>query len=351
LTSPHAQPLTQLRTSSIDGLLSGLATATREHPELPLYLDLSALAHLERPAGTILTNALVGTFGELPLRIALPASGSQTWLSQSGLAFALANRSGPTTLEGIDHPDELLAPWRQYWLPGAELTEEPAGEQPLFDPAEIGETENEPDVTGSHYAAFVDPHRSSRDVGSHPLNTFVWPWLDRLLPHHRPRHDRSGQRRRTLIEDIGHFVDETVRNIAQHAATSMPDVRSLLQVSVTRGGGTRSFDRIYVTVQDTGPGITSTARRKIDPVIRATIDDRQLLFKLFDGSLPPWGRGRGMGLPKVREICATHSGTLHVATQLTRLRAQRGRPRMVAWTNGVLLHGSVVVLMLPLSSK
>ena len=349
VAAPHAQQLTQLRTASVDDLLSDLATAEVTQPAIPFELDLSTLDRLERPAGAILSNALIGTFGSLPLRIKLPPASIPEWLEYSGLAFALANREGPTDLLGLDRPEDLVAPWREYWLPGAELVEEP-GSQPLFSPGIVGETETIPNITGSCCASFVDPHLSSADVGSHPLNTFVWPWLDRLLPGQRQKREGTGDRY-ALIEDIGRLVDETVQNVTQHAVTYGQDVRSLLQVAVTHGGGAKSFDRVYLAVQDTGPGIVSTARGKVDAVARASIDDQQLLFKLFDGSLPPWGRGRGMGLPKVLEICANHQGVLHVATQFTRLRAESARPPLVTWRNGVGLKGTVIVLMLPLTYK
>jgi len=198
------------------------------------------------------------------------------------------------------------------------------------------------------YAAFIDPHMSTDPViQDHPVNTVVWPWLGRLLPRARLGLSHRDSRE-SFIAEVGRLVTEMVLNVSQHAAPGRRDLRSIVHVSLTRGGGETSFDRLHLAVHDTGPGILSTARPKIRPDLSARIDDHQLLFKLFDGSLPPWDRARGMGLPKVVDICKRRKGSLLVASQTTRLRGQAQPPYLLTSRSDFNLHGTVLSVMLPL---
>lgn len=123
-------------------------------------------------------------------------------------------------------------------------------------------------------------------------------------------------------------------------------VRSLAQVAVTTGGhGTK----LYLSVQDTGPGIPTTARPKLADTPWTDIDDSRLMVGLLDGQLPPWGRGRGIGLPEVTETARKRRRQMLVASGRT--RCQFGpEGDIVATTCGFDLRGSVVAVMFPIPS-
>src|SRR4051812_46760854 len=80
-----------------------------------LGLDLSEFSALPRETAALLTNALLGTFGHADLRLRV-GDASLDWLYASGLAFAVANRPGPTVIEDREGRtiDER---WSQDWLP------------------------------------------------------------------------------------------------------------------------------------------------------------------------------------------------------------------------------------------
>jgi hypothetical protein len=349
--------LTHIRTTAVDDLLANWEGNLRAEPDRPLVLDLAELSQLERVAGLTLSCALLGSLGDAALILKLPPEPHLDWLLASGLAFAVANRSGRTALESESSSPPDLRVWKKAWTPGTVAawkgTQVDAADPrakatgTLFAPSSVGEPETVPDLYGPTFAAFVDPHLTRAETHDHPLSTVVWPWLDRLLPR-RPPTWHTKELRRRFIGDVGELLSEVVLNIAEHAAgRGASRLRSLVQVSVTRGGR-GSFDRLYLSVQDIGPGIAATARPKVDPTLRATLADHQLVFKLVDGSLPPWGRARGMGLPRVLSICQRHNGSLHVATKTTRLRGGQDANRLVSGPASFCLDGTLVALMLPL---
>lgn len=309
-------------------------------------LDLRQLNLIERSAGVLVSNALLGTFGECSLRVRLPSPADLDPLLATGLAFALANRPGPTVIESDDQ-DLDLDPWRRSWTP---ISNAPWALGQLFSPALAGETELVPDLEGASFAAFVNPHLAAAGMSqTHPLATVVWPWLDELLPGRTHKWPAARKERQRFIEDVGCLLSETVLNIAEHAIRrNAGTVHSLVQVAVTRGGN-EGFDRIYLSVQDTGPGITATARGKLPPIASASLTDHQLFFKLFDGSLPSWHRGRGLGLPDVLDIVRRRQGSASVTSLGSRLRAQAEAPRLTTGPGSFVLDGTVILLMLPLN--
>ena len=339
-----AQLAKQLRSQQVDDLLSDLQADAASRGKIEI--DLKTLGQVERAAGAILSNALVGTLGRLPLTIKVPAGSAIPWFEASGLAFAVANRPGPTFVEGAGvEPDN--ARWRRSWRPGNALPwrDLVGGDQAeLFDPSLTGETGVRPSLYGPGYAAFVNPHLAARSGSAgHPLNTLVWPWLNRLLPAAAP----DGVRRH-FVASVGRLIDELVGNVAEHARRPEGEpVCSLVQVSLTRGGR-GSFDRLYLTVSDNGPGIAATARPKIDPSKAAALTDPQLLAKLLDGTLAPWGRARGMGLPKVAELTRAYRGTLRAATKMTRLAVGEHDGAVRTRQSDFILDGTVLAVMLPL---
>jgi hypothetical protein len=315
----------------------------------PLRIDLAKVGSVERLAGGVLSTALLGSLGDAAVQVELPSGHRRAeWLWASGLAFALANRLGPTYLSGTsaaDHTD--LRAWRERWRPGMEETWREmlaVSQVSLFSPAEIGESSLAPDLFGPTYAAFVDPHLNQlEDDGQHPITTVVWPWLDRLLPG--KLNGESPNARRGFIRDVGEFVTETLLNVADHAVGyEQRRVRSLAQVAVTTGG---HGAKLYLSVQDTGPGILTTARPKLADTLWANAADEALMTDLLEGKLPPWGRGRGIGLPEVTATARKRRGQMTIATGRTRCRFGPAGA-IVATTGGFDLHGSVVAVMFPI---
>jgi hypothetical protein len=316
-----------------------------------LCLDLRDMDVVERTAGAILSNALLGSLGDGQLEVYLDEP-ARDWIGTSGLAFALANRSGTTVINGTEHV-KAAGPWTHEWRPGhveplrAMLS--PARAE-LFSPGELGETSTPPDLFGPTFAAFVNPHLTRpTTLQRHPLTTLLWPWLDRLIPR-APGPSVASERRRLWVADVGRIVDEIVGNVCEHAGhRSGARIRSLVLVSVTRGGGARSTNRLHLCIQDTGPGIPATARPKMSPPIAAALSEAQLVGRLLEGTFAPWGRGRGQGLPRVVEICREREGILRVATKTTRASVDGSAVNSAVSVvpTSFRLDGTVVTLTLP----
>jgi hypothetical protein len=328
-----------ITSANIEKLLSELG---EDHGSAPLELDLG---RVERHAGAVLSVALLGTLGDQPLALRVQgATEPEHWLASAGLAFAVANRAGKTTVDGTD-PDEILAEWRRTWTPGTRQNwlalfphEEPSSE--LFAPEAIGETGWRPDLFGPQFAAFVNPHRTGRVASRHhPLNRAFWPWLERLLPG-SPKD--GSEARRSFVTCVGTLMEELVSNISEHAAGTGPDVHSLVHASVTRGG---EGDRLHLAFADTGEGIIGTLRPKL---WEQQASDMTLLRTAFEGGLPGWGVGRGLGLPAVLTVCRRQAATLRVATGNLRMEAdgRDGDINLVA--SGFALRGTVFVISLRL---
>lgn len=344
MTSPQSAPRQRLNTAAVEELLEALSR------EDILHLDLARVGTIERGAGALLSNALLGSLGSRALQISVGDLQSD-WITSSGLAFALTNRSGETLVRGRRGPG--AAPqWGQQWRPGyaaprrAMMALE-AGR--LFAPEHLGETGTPPDLFGATFAAFVDPHLTRPTLERHPLTTLLWPWLDRLVPRALERNTDPAVRR-SWVAGVGRIVDEVVGNICEHAHYhDRHSVHSLVQVSVTRGGGERSANRLHLCIQDTGPGIPATSRPKLDPVLAAELTEAQLVARLLEGSLAPWGRGRGQGLPAVVDVSRRLKGSLRLATKTTRalVDSQPCDTAVRVSQQGFRVDGTVVTVTLP----
>jgi hypothetical protein len=343
-------PTSRLNVGAVEDVLGGLWTQWEAGKGL--VLDLRDIDAVERAAGGVLANALAGTLGSASLHLRV-SDEQVSWLTAAGITFALANRPGPTVVDGKQADTFDWSDWLYDWrLSTAPTTDEmavsPSSE--LFAPEIVGETALRPDLFGPGFAAFVNPHLSTPRSGPHPVSTVLWPWLDRLLRQvGLDALDRPA--REEIIADIGGLVDETVINISDHAAPAGPDVLSLVQLSVTRGGGSRSSNRLHLCIQDTGPGIVATARPKAMGRAQG-LDDAQLIEALLEGSLAPWGRGRGQGLPRVVDICRTRNATLRIFTKNSRavFEGSQSESRPLSSYAPFSLDGTVVALTVPLGS-
>ena len=333
---------TALQNDNIDAFIRALPVGGDR-----VLLDLQHIKRVERPAASILSAALLGALGDRPLDVRLPESQElQRRMSASALAFALANRPGRTHFIG----DELdLSQWKRSWSPGSRSQIDRMFKNvEIFRPDELGESEDEPSLYDRYHAAFVNLHRAAPARGSTDVTNVVRPWLSRVLPHYM---SSRGEPQRSFIHDMGVVIDELLENVREHATQHVDErhTRSLVQVAVTKGGGVKSSDRLYLSVLDTGPGIAATARHKLDGDRAAILQDGEIVKALFAGKLAGWGRGRGLGLPRVWKCAEAWKGArIQVATNAERLSREGGDVRRAG---GFDIHGTVIVFMVPLPPK
>lgn len=269
---------------------------------------------VEAPAADVVTAALLGPLGDRDLRLVLGAHRPR-WLEQTGLAFAIANRLGPTEVRTSDArhwSSDLLVDWSETWSNGDRL---PVAEE-LFSADEWGGPAISPVVIGGTSAVFINAHRSPMDGARHPVTTQIWPWLDSLLPETRTLR-RNSEARNLLLAEFGSLVDEAVANVAEHGAAASSDTYSMVRVSVSTGGTRaisrhKSSGRLHLSVLDTGPGILSTARpRALNP--EAPSRGSAFLYGLLAGTVQLAGpKGHGQGLPRILRTARERGGRLTV---------------------------------------
>ena len=293
-----------------------------------LVLDLRDVEAVEGHAGPVLAVLLLSGFGDVDAEIFPPRS--DELLARTGIAFALANRPGKTSVLGEDASMKWPA-WRQSWVPGSRATVDA-----LFRPEAVGESADAPNLIGRRYAAFVNPHLARPSGEHHEVVNLLHPWLRELLP----RSQRTGG----LLDDFGSIVTELVENVRQHAprtASGRP-ARSLVQVWWTHG----AEDRLYVSVLDTGPGILATARGKVVDGHRLKADE--LLHGLLVGKVARRDPTRGFGLPDVWKMADTRGAGLWLSTADRVLSCEGGEPHVRPVSTQV--DGTVVTLRFTLGT-
>lgn len=326
---------------SVDQLVDRLDRSARCNE--PVELDFGSIRSVSRSAVPLLSNALLrGAVGRAPLR--LRGLSNTDFLVRSGVAFALANREGEVI--GVDSQALHLPDWRRSWSPGSRAVRRSlhgaVGEKQieLFAPHEVGESADEPSLFGRYYASFINPHLAGAAGEKPRVTQVVRPWLHRVLPRYLyDEHDARGDD--SLIAAVGTLVDELVDNVREHTASERR-ARSLMQVAITRG----KPDRLYLTVQDTGPGLLNTVREKLTG---SSLDLPRgvLLERLLKGDLPRWGRARGFGLPRVAAVMHARAGTMYIASDAVRLEARCGAAPEVR-DDAPEVPGTAITLMLPL---
>lgn len=177
-----------------------------------LRLDWQDLRHVEAPAASILSQALIGALGSYPLVVIPPSRFRRLEaLFRSGLLFALANREGHTTVYGTTDP---ILKWKHSWTPGnlssirALFTrDEPSSEQGrLFEPSS-GEL---PDVFGRYHAAFINPHRLPPSGSHEAIRSVVSPWLSEVLPNVRGIGPKSSEGD-DFLSDVNAVIEELLQ--------------------------------------------------------------------------------------------------------------------------------------------
>ena len=323
--------------------------------------DWRPLRRVDRFAGALLSNALLTELAHRQITVYMPQR-TYRWgmLARASLLFGLAQRD--PRLTKLETQDEnligFLDPWRRTWSPavavpryrlaGKRIAAE--SNQTTF-PSLHGLREH-PSVYGRYHAAFVNVHRSQKS-GVQSSRDRVRAWLMALLPGTRAKPPQNDPLLR-FVEIADVLLTELLENVNEHApfreaAGKRIPSKSLVQLSVTLGGGSESYNRLYIGVQDTGPGLISTARPKLGS--EAPHDDEDLLEKLFRGGLRKIAPRRGHGLPAVHDIIKDTPGAeLRVATGSLALEATRSNGLAVT-AAGVPVPGSTFVMKIPLPRK
>lgn len=346
MTTSHVPTPPTLSPSGVDGYLRSLYRTWQLHPSRPLELNWDDLHQLDDVAGQILASGLLGELADVPLVVRVPAAKSRLLtLARTGVVFALANRSTEiTTLEGA-HADEFDLPsWRRTWSPSSpsafDLVAD--GQAQLFSAAAVGESEYAPNIAGRKHAAFINPHLTDDGVGETTVRGAARPWLRQLLGATGP----GGEQIETFIEQTGRLVDELIDNVREHALRGQrgDPSESLVTIAVTEG----EKGHLHVTVMDTGRGIAATARPKLN--VSGSVTDAVIVEGLLLGRYQGWHNGRGIGLPKVWDVCTQFNGQMFIASNS--LRADVGRRGKLRVADGRFsLGGTVVSAALPIPRR
>lgn len=244
-------------------------------------LDFSALAlsgrQRLRPFHLlVLANVLLSAAGEVPVQLKMPESDSaRLAVLRSGLLFSLACRPTPITpsdVRGLATSDRSLQRWLELWrLPwspvqpalGRLFQDEP---RPVDEAAVLLNPRNAKNAT----RVVIDAHLNSRDsLLQQASNGLAGAWLQSVTPSSQ---DRDVQHRRDVWQKLvtSRVLGEPLINLPDHALTcplaAQPftrEVRSLVLLARTDGGGVESYPRLQVVVADNGYGLVRTLRPKL----------------------------------------------------------------------------------------
>lgn len=288
-------------------------------PGGPLLLDLRLSGPVDPHQGALFTGALMAELGDVQLEVSHPDPAPRAEVFRSGLAAALSWRGEATTFADPASPlsdPELGATWTRGMA--------------HFREALFGEGEGE-GLFGPDHAVFLNPHRTTSPPGPASITRVVRRWLGRRLG--RAASERLG--------DIAFALDQLIVNVTEHAVTELtPTVGSLARVEIESGEEGRPRALVAV-VLDTGAGIATTLRRKLGDAP----PDPELLTALLEGSLPQWGRARGIGLSRLTQAVQEAGGSMHLAVEGTGVDVGA---RVRAAPTSVPVRGSIVSLRLPL---
>ena len=318
--------------SEIDAVLTDVQNRASALADTPLRLRFDNHWPTVESGVALLSNALLGTLGTTPLEIELADDAAGRGLMSIGIASALKARPGRTVFgpsaTRLDD-DRLIASWTPGAISASQAMfadEDSKADAPLF---------------GPYHAVFVNPHLTAPDTGSGSVTFLMRRWLTRrLLALHGGA--RLTSERRSMVDYVGFAVDQLVGNVREHAVraqTSTP--LCLLRAAVDRDEG-----RFDVSILDTGPGLVATLLPKLPEPQRAE-PPGELLAKLLSGTLPGWGRGRGVGLARVcSDLGQWPEGTALIATGNLRVTVSRQPP--ITGDAHFPVQGTVASVALPL---
>lgn len=276
----------------------------------------------ENPA--LLSLALLGSLADKRLTVDAADDAAVEGLLRFGVATALSRRSeGLTRFVGRT---ERLDPTRlrTLWTPAA-LNATDA----LF-------ADSEPETAGAYgplHATFVNPHLSSGADGLPDVVFLIRRWLTKRLPQ---RHQVSEQELPRLVETVGVAVDETVRNVQEHAAgPDRPTPNCLLRISLGSPG------QIRCSILDSGIGLAASLE---DKEVEPDLEPKDRVAKLLAGEIPGWDAGRGLGLAYAAEKIEARGGRIAVATDRIRVERGGGEERRA---DGFELNGTVLDFTVP----
>ena len=294
--------------------------------QAPLELNLALHERPEPWQGALFAGALMTSLGDIPLRISHEADeGILQNVFRSGLAAALGSRLGLTTY--VDPTSPLNSPvLRATWTPGA----------PEFRAAMFHEGKDiSTGLFGPTHALFLNPHRTTTPPGPSSITRLVRRWI--------LKHLDGLEKPDVYLQNIGFVLDQLIVNISEHAVTeSTPSVTSLVRVEVEAG---KEGPTLIVVVVDTGAGIVSTLRPKLED---APSSDPQLLGELLRGELSGWGRARGIGLSRLASLVQDNDGYLLVTVQNANAAVDQGGVKVD--NPSVTTDGTVISLSLPLQN-
>lgn len=239
-------------------------------------LELSTSQRLRPFHLLVLANVLLSTAGEIPVKLKMPTSDSaRLAVLRSGIVFSLACRPSPITpanIQGIEASERTLQQWLELWrLPWSPF--QPALGRLFHDePRPVDEAPVLRNFRNAKNAirVVVDAHLNSRDsLLQQASNGLAGAWLQSVTPSSQ---DRAVQHRRDVWQKLvtSRVLGEPLINLPDHALTcpqaAVPfnrEVRSLVLLARTDGGGGKSHPRLHLVVADNGYGLVRTLRPKL----------------------------------------------------------------------------------------
>lgn len=268
---------------------------------------------LDRTEAAVLTAVLLGPLSKRGTRVLSDARWAMR-IAHSGLAMALAQPLVFFEDRGLEAALDLKE-WRLPWTASSRcvLRPEAMGHERLFEePLDEGTTA--PGIAGRYHGTFVDPHLSGRVGARSPLLSVVESWLYHVLPR-----TKNPDEVMDVLRVVSTLLHELLANVQEHAPVEgLAALRSAVTISVLQSCGS-SIPHVAVTVLDTGPGIISSLACKL---IQAGVPKSRFqravhAALLGDGTEDSafLGRGRGLGLSRVRKAVQDAHGTMDLVTE------------------------------------
>ena len=282
---------------SVDGiraLVGPILDSTRD-----VHLDMSELGlegtrRLPPLPLLLMSNLVMGGSAESLRRVTLPSdSAARLAVMRSGLHFSLsvAQQDSDNALN-VDYPGlspDAIQKWQHLWSSPWSLEEPSAGR--LFDitPVRCEQTAEVPDVreyvkkadnAKKAVRVVVDPGLRSRESImrdtpkglTHYWLRLVTPMSGNAVLHKKRSMWMSLVSRRILKEILLNVVDHA--NNCPPSRPTIMNVRSLMILARTDGGGLDSYPRLRTLVTDNGYGLINTLRPKLQS--SAEESDRRL---------------------------------------------------------------------------